>query len=374
MNLNDSVIVGASKVAVTFGNFMSAVVKVIREDFKSDTGATFSWEVCGYHALNGDNIRKRAGRVSEDLIKAVRKELSVCRGDNKVHRVFEINFKIDTGSTYKLALQTNVGYNQILYIDAVYVPESTKPTQTSKQEKAEPAKYMMLPDSVVVIHDGKPVIVGKDHINFKVIKDQLAKDGTYDPKMLEPVRVIEQFAHAGLTYKDGKVQLDGSNFKYQMFDKLVDAIKSDNTEDNLKKLFAFVRRAIENTSNQITERILDFAKCSSIDFTDDGMMICFKKVTSDYKDVYTKKIDNSVGKTVQVPRSQVDENMDKTCSYGLHTCSKNYLKHYPGQKILKVLVDPADVVAIPRDYSDSKLRCCKYHVVEDVTEQMKEHI
>ncbi|EFW4639850.1 helix-turn-helix domain-containing protein, partial [Shigella flexneri] len=34
-------------------------------------------------------------------------------------------------------------------------------------------------------------------------------------------------------------------------------------------------------------------------------------------------------------------------------------------------VHPRDVVSIPIDYNDAKMRTCQYEVVEDVTEQFK---
>jgi len=36
--------------------------------------------------------------------------------------------------------------------------------------------------------------------------------------------------------------------------------------------------------------------------------------------------------------------------------------------VVKVLVNPEDVVSIPTDYNDAKMRTCKYVVIEEVTE------
>ena len=55
-----------------------------------------------------------------------------------------------------------------------------------------------------------------------------------------------------------------------------------------------------------------------------------------------------------------------------------YLPHYCGSRIIKVLVDPADFVAIPQDYYSwdnestsyrAKARVCKYQVIEEVTDR-----
>ena len=54
------------------------------------------------------------------------------------------------------------------------------------------------------------------------------------------------------------------------------------------------------------------------------------------------------------------------------------LPHFGGERVLKVLVDPADFVSIPKDYYSvdgegqvkAKARVCKYRVVEDITDEI----
>ncbi|UQJ95396.1 rIIB protein [Klebsiella phage CPRSB] len=88
-----------------------------------------------------------------------------------------------------------------------------------------------------------------------------------------------------------------------------------------------------------------------------------------YKDLATGKFDNSPGVTVSMPRNMVDEDKTRTCSTGLHVAAKSYLPHYGGGvgRVIQVKVDPADVVAIPVDYNNAKMRVCRYKVMIDVT-------
>ena len=73
--------------------------------------------------------------------------------------------------------------------------------------------------------------------------------------------------------------------------------------------------------------------------------------------------------TLTMPRNKVDDNRDRTCSYGLHFCSMSYLPAYYGGRgrVLLVKIDPADVVSIPSDYDNAKGRAMRYQVVGEHT-------
>jgi hypothetical protein len=88
-------------------------------------------------------------------------------------------------------------------------------------------------------------------------------------------------------------------------------------------------------------------------------------------DCASNTFDNSPGKTVTMPRNQVDEDDQRTCSAGLHVCSKSYIGHFGSgsDRIVSVKVHPRDVVSIPVDYNDAKMRTCGYVVLEDVTDR-----
>jgi hypothetical protein len=75
-----------------------------------------------------------------------------------------------------------------------------------------------------------------------------------------------------------------------------------------------------------------------------------------------------------MPRNQVDEDKDRTCSKGLHFCSIKYLPHFSdhnGGHTMMVKINPADVVAIPADYNNTKGRCSRYEVVNEYTEDWR---
>ena len=74
-----------------------------------------------------------------------------------------------------------------------------------------------------------------------------------------------------------------------------------------------------------------------------------------------------LGHIVQMDRSKTDSDQTHTCSSGLHCASKNWLEsNYFGTVGMRVLVNPANIVAIPPEDSYGKMRTCAYYPVNIV--------
>jgi hypothetical protein len=65
-----------------------------------------------------------------------------------------------------------------------------------------------------------------------------------------------------------------------------------------------------------------------------------------------------------MPREEVDEDPNRTCSTGLHVACFDYAKDF-GERLIEVKVNPRDVVAVPVDYNGTKLRCCQFEVIRE---------
>lgn len=83
-----------------------------------------------------------------------------------------------------------------------------------------------------------------------------------------------------------------------------------------------------------------------------------------YTDHHSHSTTIILGKPVSIPRSQCDCDSTVSCSRGLHIGSKGWLKqNYFGNVGLQVLVNPANVVAVPVIDDYGKMRCCEYFPV-----------
>ena len=68
-----------------------------------------------------------------------------------------------------------------------------------------------------------------------------------------------------------------------------------------------------------------------------------------YTDQHTHTMEIKLGHPVSIPREECDANQEHSCSRGLHCGAKGWLKqNYYGSVGLLVLVNPANVVAVPR--------------------------
>lgn len=129
---------------------------------------------------------------------------------------------------------------------------------------------------------------------------------------------------------------------------------------------AFLGNLMENPSKRAVDELYGFLEACNMGITDDGCLIAYKRVRNDYRDCHSGRFDNSVGQILEMPRNKVDEDKDRTCSYGFHFCSQAYLPHFgssSGNRIVIVKVNPRDVVAIPADYANAKARCSRYEVI-----------
>lgn len=167
---------------------------------------------------------------------------------------------------------------------------------------------------------------------------------------------------------DDKLYYNGKQLNGTLVKKIIAKMQEGSKFDDL---MLFLENLVKNPSKIAVNRLYDFLKANDIELTDDGHFYAWKRVRGDFKDIYSGQFDNSPGQIVQMDRSDVDDDDERTCSNGLHVCSASYLKHYgttSGNKTVKVKVNPADVVSIPVDYNNAKMRVCRYEVLEEVYE------
>lgn len=141
---------------------------------------------------------------------------------------------------------------------------------------------------------------------------------------------------------------------------------------DLAPTIAFLGRLVDNPSSNSRRQALKFVVHNRMPITEEGKFLAYKRVSEDWLDMYTGKIDNHIGQAPEMPRSKVDDHPGRTCSHGLHVASQDYLSGFYGARLIAVEVDPADVVCVPDDYNNSKMRVCKYTVLKELPIAMVE--
>ena len=83
-----------------------------------------------------------------------------------------------------------------------------------------------------------------------------------------------------------------------------------------------------------------------------------------YTDQHSHTTEIRLGQPVRIAREDCDANQEHSCSRGLHCGAKGWLKqNYYGNVGLMVLVNPANVVAVPTIDEYGKMRTCEYFPV-----------
>lgn len=142
---------------------------------------------------------------------------------------------------------------------------------------------------------------------------------------------------------------------------------------DVKPLVNFMTNLMNNPSKTSIDELYLFLEATGLPITSDGHFIAYKIVRDDYTSIHDVSFRNDVGTFVEMPRHEVDDNRDRTCSQGLHFCSKEYLNKYgsgsyDSDRLVLVKINPADVVSIPSDYNNAKGRASKYLIWKDITE------
>lgn len=223
--------------------------------------------------------------------------------------------------------------------------------------------HILTNDNLVLRINGENKTVDRSHPQFEWIVAAV-RAGADPQSVLDRLDIRQVLIRVGNIVIDGeRVTYKGANIGGYFVTKIVEFAAAGR---DVTRLLKGLDRLQENPSYRIREQLYRFLERGNIAWDDDGRFLAYKKIRSDYTDVHTGTIDNSVGNVVEMDRRNVDDDPEQTCSRGLHVCSQEYLHNFSGARVVVVAVDPADVVAIPIDYNHTKMRVCRYEVREEV--------
>lgn len=228
--------------------------------------------------------------------------------------------------------------------------------------------YTLSAESLTVFVGGKMRTVLSGNRNFDKLKDHL-RGTEHDTDLILLLSDREETvrrSHAAVEVVDGVVYYKGEALHNALTNKLLNLMDDGFDADPWVK---FLENLMENPSFRSRNCLYEFLDHFNAPITPEGKFIAFKRVGSDWKDLHSRTMDNSIGKVVKMDRSKVDDDPQNTCSSGLHVCADEYLKGYAtdcNARTLVVEVNPAHVVAVPYDYNFSKMRVCEYKVLAEI--------
>jgi hypothetical protein len=223
---------------------------------------------------------------------------------------------------------------------------------------------------VIVFTGNAPMNVKVDSPLFKQVLQALVVEEDYDKvfEILTPEKVLT-------VETKGDLNMDNQGVVKNRNKENVDPVVKDYIPEFLKNGWSFepLARLAENISKArsqfVRDQMVRFLRASKFQITEDGCFIAFKGVLKqsdgNLVDAYSGDFNNNVGEHPTMPYEDVDADPHRTCSHGLHVGAWEYMGSYTGSShsILAVKVNPADVVSVPYDYQDQKMRTCGYVVV-----------
>jgi hypothetical protein len=224
--------------------------------------------------------------------------------------------------------------------------------------------YLIQGKNIVVVIGNNSHTISPTHIGYEKIKEAIrTSDWNTVRDLIEPKKVVLNYGEGNISVQGEKMFWKGEEFHNALSSQLIRMFQEGFP---VEPMVQFMENLMQNPSKRAVDELYGFLERGNLPITPDGHFLAYKKVRDDYKDCHTGTIDNSVGQVVEMERNRVDDDKDRTCSAGLHFCSREYLQSFGGSKVMILKINPRDVVSIPSDYYNTKGRCCRYEVIGEL--------
>jgi hypothetical protein len=201
--------------------------------------------------------------------------------------------------------------------------------------------------------------------------------------------VSKQFKNVSerISIGHGRLYFDGDEIHNSLTDHIVrlyQESKNFDGEEYAESLVLFLEKIQTNPQEHSRTQLYDWLQDNDFTINQHGNIVAYKGVrdidgqyfslTSGSALVNGKehngRIPNDPGSIVSMPRSQVIHDPNTHCSVGLHAATYEFAKSFAGTGglVLKIFVNPRDVVSVPSSSNADKFRCCRYTVGNAVLE------
>lgn len=250
----------------------------------------------------------------------------------------------------------------------------------------------------IIFSDGTSETITDQHVSFNPILEKIRSVDPIDtPEVVESfvrskMNVIEAVTEK-LTKLSDKIYTDGRNIYYDgdivdssISKYILESFKrdlglpgapNDSTSDHWTSLVAFLEKIQKNPSKTAVNGLFVFLRKYGLRILPDGNFIAFKGLRGDFTSIHkgfgivnsvpqTSNLANDPGNKLEFPRSEVVEDGSIGCAKGLHAGSIEYATNFSKGKVVSVSIDPGDVVSVPTDCADQKIRTCRYTVMLEI--------
>ena len=224
--------------------------------------------------------------------------------------------------------------------------------------------YIINDESITLIIKGQPTTIYNSECNYEDIIDAIKNDDWEKvTKLSSKKEQVKEYIKGDLVLKGNTIYFKEEPVHGYITKKIVSFLEEGL---QVEPLLNFLEKLMQNPSKRCVDDLFKFLEQGNMPIDSDGDFYAYKAVRPNWKDKHSGTLDNSIGNTIQVARNKVDDNPDNACSHGLHAGSISYVNNFagPGDKMIIVKINPADVVSVP-SHDVRKLRCCRYIVVQE---------
>ena len=222
--------------------------------------------------------------------------------------------------------------------------------------------YQATNDTVMCVVDGKSHEVDSSQPNYADLRAALLEGRWGDVrKHLTVGQVIAEWAFGEFTVVAGAVRYQDEDLPSALNQLILKMVAAG---EDPQPIMHFWERLDENPSYRSRNQTYDFLmRNPGIPFTDDGYVLFYKGVRQDFRDCHSGKFDNSPGQKLYMKRNRVSDDPTKACHFGFHVGARSYAASFGRGQTVICKVDPADIVCVPNDCSQQKVRVHRYEVV-----------
>jgi hypothetical protein len=245
----------------------------------------------------------------------------------------------------------------------------------------------------IFFDDGLAETIPETHVAFKPILEKLIDGSANDETVRELIQPLVTVAAkmSALSERvsvDGKqVFFDGDPLRGELSDVIRDMFVEGNT--NFGPLVNFLEKAKTNPSLKSVDDLYRWIRNGDLVIDPEGYLVAYKgvKVDSDGTSLsissgtalvdgqkVTGCIPNRPGTVISMPRSEVNDDELVACSTGLHAGTYQYASQFAQGRLLLVKINPRDVVSVPADSADQKIRCSRYTVLTEIEHRLESHV
>ena len=231
----------------------------------------------------------------------------------------------------------------------------------------ETIPFIVNDNTITMVLAGRPYKADVSHPSYDAIYEGLRSRTATEAELLNLVDIQEsinetfrQTGSGNAEIRDGVVYYEGEAVNSRLASRILRLLEEGFS---VAPFLRFLDNLMENPSRQSVEELYDFLANTGLPITEDGHFLAYKGLRENFTDCHSGKFDNHPGNVCEIRRNKVDDDRNRTCSYGLHVGAFDYASTFGAETVL-VKVNPRDVVSVPLDCGAQKCRTCKYEVLE----------